>query len=324
MHVGGDARTWLAAFGRAVVLVSTLAVPAGIAAALVDGWAGTAVLLASATTLVGAVGAGPRAARAASPVLVVGGALGPVVLGTGWWVVLVTGLAGLAGLASTHGAMPAFSMAALAVVVAPGPATPGEAGMYAVGLAIGAVYGLLLAERLHLPVPPVDVVVPPALAAAVLGGTAGLAALVAHVIGDPRADWIPLTVLVVAGTSLRGSRRRTVDRVVGTVIGVGVAFVLGELGLPSGVLIGLGVVAMVGSVAVGGASYRWTSLLVTLAVVLVATPGAPLPDIATRRLGYTLAGAAVLAAGAVAARVALPHLPLPHPDPTAYPDPTGT
>lgn len=316
-------RTWPRAFGRAALLVSTLAFPAGIAAVLIDGWIGTAVLLGAAATLVGAMGAGLGAARAAFPVLVAGGAFATVVLGTVWWVVLVTVLAGLAGLASVRGAMPAFSMAALAAVVAPGPATPEAAVIYAVGLAIGAVYGLLLAGRLDLPAPPVDIELPPALVAVVLGGTAGIAAAISLVAGDPRADWIPLTVLILAGTSLRGSRRRTVDRVVGTVMGVVVAVALGELGLPEGVLAGMGVAAMAGSVAVGGGSYRWTSLLVTLSVVLVAAPGASLPVTAARRLGYTVAGAALLAAGAVAARIVLPHLPRPNGDQPIEPDPTA-
>ena len=303
-------RAWPVALGRAGLLVSTLAVPAGIAAALVDAWTGAAVLLGAAAVLGGAMGAGLGAARAAAPVLVVGGALGTVVLGTVWWVVLVTALAALAGLASTRGAMPAFSMAALAAVVAPGPATPRAAVMYGIGLAIGAVYGLLLAGRLDPPAPPADTELSPVVVAAILGGTAGLAAAIAYVIGDPRADWIPLTVLVVAGTARRGARRRTVDRVVGTVLGVAVAIALGGLGLPSVVLTVLGVVAMVASIAVG-ASYRWTSLLVTLGVVLFAAPGASVPDTAVLRLGYTVAGAAVLAAGAVVARTVLPHLPRP-------------
>ena len=310
----GGARTWLVAFGRAALLVSTLALPAGIATALVDDWIGTAVLLGAAATLVGAMGAGTGAARAAVPVLVVGPALGTMVLGSAWWVVLVTALAGLAGLASARGAMPAFSMAALAVVVAPGPATPRAAAAYAIGLGVGAAYRLLIAGRMNIVGPRVDVELPPVVVAAVLAGTTGLAAAIAQVLGDPRADWIPLTVLAVAGTAVRGLQRRALDRAAGTLLGVGVAVALAESGLASGMLVGLGAVAMVGSLAAVGTSYRWTSLLVTLAVVLVAGPDATVPDIAVRRLGYTVAGAVVLVAGVVAGRIVLPHLPRPHED----------
>jgi hypothetical protein len=307
-------QSWPAALARAAVLVSTLVVPAAVATAMAGSWVGAAVLLGSMVAFMGALGAGPDAARAAMPVLVVGGSLGTVALGSSWWVVLVTVLAVIAGLASARGAMPAFSMAALAAVMAPGPATARAALVYALGLAVGAVYGLLLAGRLDLSPPAVDVDVPPLAVAAGLGGATGLAAALAHVVGDPRADWIPLTVLVIAGTALRGSSRRTVDRVVGTLLGVAAAIALSLLGPPSWLLAGLGVIAMVASISAASGSYRWTSLFITLAVVLVATPGsAAVPDLAVRRLGYTVAGAAVLAAGAVVARVVLPHMRRPEP-----------
>lgn len=165
-----------APFARAGLLVSTVALPVGITVALVDSWTGVAVLLGAAATLSGALAAGRDAARSASPVLVVGGALGSAVLGTVWWVVLVTVLAAVAGQASTRRAMPAFSVAALAAVVAPGPATSGQALVYAVGLALGTAYGLLLAGRLELPAPTVDLDLPAVAVATILGTTAGLAA----------------------------------------------------------------------------------------------------------------------------------------------------
>lgn len=119
---------------------------------------------------------------------------------------------------------------------------------------------------------------------------------------------------MVAGPAFRGVRSRTVDRLVGTLLGVAAATALDLLGLSVSVLVGLAILAMVGSVAVTGTSHRWSSLFMTIAVVLVAAPGGAVADTAVRRLGYTIAGATVLTCGAVVARIVLPHMRHPHPD----------
>nr|WP_244327793.1 FUSC family protein [Roseibium sp. RKSG952] len=65
----------------------------------------------------------------------------------------------------------------------------------------------------------------PALRLALQGGiAAAIAVFIAHVFGLHHAFWVPMTVIFVLSNSLGQTLRRSIERVLGTVIGVVVAF----------------------------------------------------------------------------------------------------
>lgn len=207
--------------------------------------------------------------------------------------------------------MPAFAMATVAAVMAPPATSVRGVGAWAVGIGLGGLYGLALARRLH-PTPSLDdLPVPTAVAAVGLGAGVAAAAALAVVLGDPRAVWIPLTVLVVGGTVARGQGRRTRDRALGTIAGVAIALVVVALQPPAWLPVILGVAALVGALAAAASSYRLQVLFITLAVVLTAGSPDTIAAAATSRLAYTLAGGAILMVGLVVARRFVPRLPRP-------------
>jgi hypothetical protein len=299
------------AVARATLLVATVAVPAGVAVLIAGGSAGGAVLMGTVLTLAGAMASGVPAARRAVVAMTFGAGLGAMSTGSWAWVLVVTVMAVIAGLEADRQAMPAFTLAAIMAVMAPAATTVLEVGIFALGAWLGALYGLAIARRLD-PTPSIpDTVMGPAMAATVLGLGVASTAAIAVVMQEPRATWIPLTVLVVVGTAPRGYAGRTRDRVTGTVAGVAIALVLVALHPPSWLVTMLGLAAVIGSLAAAAGPYWLQVTWITLAVVLTAGPVDRVVDTATSRLGFTAAAGAVLAMGLVVARRLLPRLPDP-------------
>lgn len=299
------------AVGRATLMVATVAVPAGVAALVAGGSAGGAVLMGTVMTLAGAMASGVPAARRATVALAFGAGLGAMSAGSWAWVLVVTVMAVIAGLEADRQAMPAFTMAAVVAVMAPAATTVLDVGIFTLGAWLGALYGLAIARRLD-PTPSIpDTVMGPGMAAAVLGlGVASTAAL-AVVLQEPRATWIPLTVLVVVGAAPRGYGGRTRDRVTGTLVGVAIALALVAIQPPSWLVTSLGVAAVIGSLSSAAGPYWVQVTWITLAVVLTAGPVDRVVATATSRLGYTAAAGAILGVGLLVARRILPSLPEP-------------
>lgn len=304
---------------RATLMIATVAVPAGLAVVVAGGSAGGAVLMGTVLTLAGAMASGVPAARRAVVALTFGAGLGAMTTGSWAWVLLVTVMAVIAGLEADRQAMTAFTMAAIMAVAAPAAVTLLEVGVVTLGTWLGALYGLALARRLD-PTPGIpDTVMGPGMAALALGLGVGSSAAIAVVLQEPRATWIPLTVLVVLGAAPRGYEGRTRDRVTGTAVGVAIALALVALHPPSWLVTVLGVAAVIGSMASSARPYWIQVTWITLAVVLTAGPVDRVVDTATSRLGYTAAGGAILAVGLVVARRVLPRLP----DPASVDVPTA-
>lgn len=125
------------------------------------------------------------------------------------------------------------------------------------------------------------------------------------------AGWVLLTIFVIVRPGLSDTRRRVVHRSVGTILG-GAAALL-ALAVPiHGLLLAVGALATAATVVfqVLKVHYAVYTFSLTLAIVLLSSPGADVAAIDLQRVGFTLAGALAIA-GLMA--ITTPLLPLkPH------------
>ncbi len=264
----------------AVVLLLVLAPPVVLAALL----GGTAALrgagLGAVFGLLLCLRSGWRRTLLVTPVLVLALALGLLVAGTGWWVLLVGVVGMAAGLATRVGALAPVALVGMVVCTTLAGEERAGLAVTAAWAAAALVYSAGVLRWLGVP----DVVAGPILArrdawpvAAVLAGVVGLAAWVAQQSSNPYAYWLPMTVLLIAvpvpGLRLSHAVR---SRVLGTTAGVVVGALLAVVGVPATVRVALVlslVVVVVLDPAGAGLAAGGTRLLLTAEAAALALLG---------------------------------------------------
>ncbi len=130
-----------------------------------------------------------------------------------------------------------------------------------------------------------------------------LGVLVAKLCPIPHAYWLPFTILVVSQTDYGATRKRAVERLVGTLAGCALASGLLFLHLPRGAaLAGVAIAGFIFSFLLKR-NYRVAVALVTIMVVLLIDLSGPANAtfaVALERIAFTAAGGAVALAAALA------------------------
>ena len=135
--------------------------------------------------------------------------------------------------------------------------------------------------------------------AAALAVTVGLAAAAYRVANFSNGYWIAMTILIVLRSELRDTVRITVTRIIGTMVGAGVATLVVALLRPSQtILVAVIAVTAWGCYACLRVNYALFSMLVTGYIALLfAFGGLPEPTVALHRVIATaIAGSVALAA----------------------------
>lgn len=183
-----------------------------------------AAALGSLFTILLVVKRGRRTALRTLPVLVLALVLGSLTVDTWLWVLLLAGIGGAAGYASSRGGLVSLALAGMVAAWAP-PVDPGQGLILRIAIfASAGLYVALVAARLglpeHVPAPrtPVSAAIPIGIA---LGAAAATAAAIALRWGETYAYWIPLSVFLLAMPT-PGLRvdRGALHRVLGTLCGL--------------------------------------------------------------------------------------------------------
>lgn len=130
-----------------------------------------------------------------------------------------------------------------------------------------------------------------------LGGVAGLVAMIAMTVSPAdQWPWIVLTMFVLANPTGKIDRRQVRDRVLGTVVGLGLALLLSELTLSpaaSGTLALLLITAAL-VIRIEKRPYWLFVMIMTPAIILMDSTNSSTEKVAEQRLIFTLMGAAIV------------------------------
>lgn len=163
---------------------------------------------------------------------------------------------------------------------------------------IGGAWAMLLGSVLSRHIPrsepnsqPRSTAIAYGIALAVLLGTSTF--ITATWLPGTMAGWVLLTIFMIVRPELADTRRRIVNRSAGTILGGAAAALLAYLVPVHGVLLAVGVLAIAATVAfqIVKVNYAAYTFVLTLAVVLLNTPGTDVLAIDLQRIAFTVAGA---------------------------------
>ncbi len=247
------------------------------------------------------------AAAAAGPIVALAGLVGD----HAWALAALIALTAFAaGVSAQWGLHTATVFIPIAAAVLATPVSFESAAGQGIALFVGAAYGIALLGVLKVPVPDPDRVIPPAVAVfygAVLAVLTGIATFVVASVQLPHGYWVTLTILAVVQPSLTVSRQRAVARVAGTTVGALLAVVFASLVTNYDLLLGIGMIFAVASLALAR-SYPVKIALMTVAVVMLAGGHAGAAPIASLRFGLTLVGGVAVLAVCLIVPVIVQHL----------------
>ena len=260
----------------AVAVAVFVVLPALLMAALV-GEVGVAALFSG--VLFGAVGAklgGTRRMLRVSPGLALAAGLGSASAYDWGWVVLLAGVAVIAGAGIRFGWLPPLLMVPYAATFVTPASSADDAATWGVIVGLGAVYGILLArrfgapevvegDRLELPVA--------ATVSIVFAAILGVSAAIGVALSWTEPYWVPEPILILVLYILMGKRDRIRGKAIGTAVGVCAAIPVAILAPPAAVLTAIGAVAFV--VALMEAKRYWLmyGLYTFSLILLLAAPG---------------------------------------------------
>ena len=229
--------------------------------------------------LLGSVGAklgGTRRMLYLSPGLGIAAGVGAFTAYHWTWVALLTLVGVIAGAGIRFGWLPATLMIPYATTFVTQVSTVVDAVIYGVILALGTLYGVVIArrfgaaaavdgDRLSLPVATVVAVV----FGAVLGGSAAIGVA----LGCTEPYWVAEPVLILVLYIITGKRERIREKAIGTALGAAAAIPVAILSPPAQVLHGVGIVAFV--VALTQAKRYWLmyGIYSFSLILLLAAPG---------------------------------------------------
>jgi hypothetical protein len=192
------------------------------------------------------------------------------------WVVLLAGVAFVAGAGIRFGWLPPLLMVPYAATFVTAASSAEDAVSWGVIVGLGAVYGILLARRFGAPKavegdrlePPVAATV-----AVVFAAILGASAAIGVALSWTEPYWVPEPILILVLYILMGKRDRIRGKAIGTAVGVCAAIPVAILEPPSAMLTAIGIVAFV--VALIEAKRYWLmyGLYTFSLIMLLAAPG---------------------------------------------------
>ncbi|MCB2175201.1 MAG: FUSC family protein [Actinomycetales bacterium] len=278
------------------VLAVVVVLPAVVAGAVFGAGAEQGLVLGLLGGLLATTAAGPRAASAVAPVLVLGGVGVSAAAGTWAWVAVLGVLGVVVGALAARAAGSPLLEVGVVLCVVPAAESPvrlavGLALGYALGVVAGAATGAG-AQRLRMRDADARLVV----ALGALGGLAvGGGAAIGFAAGWDHAGWLPLTVLLIGQARLadldRG-RARIRARLLGTLVGLVVLVPVVVLVLPQAWHVAATIV-LLGMALSEVRTHYWLSLAAgTAAVVLVGS--GPVEETSGERLAAVVIAALVV------------------------------
>ena len=140
-----------------------------------------------------------------------------------------------------------------------------------------------------------------------LGAVAGIVAAVAMTVSPAdQWPWIVLTMFILANPTGKIDRKQVRDRVLGTVIALGLALLLSELSLSAGAsgVLALVLITAAMVIRIEKRPYWVFVMVMTPAIILMDSTSSSPEQIAEQRLIFTLMGAAIIIALALLANLA--------------------
>ena len=268
---------------------------------------------------------GLRATRYAAPAAIVAIVLGAITKPVadhpgdtpfnGWlWVAVVVFFAMLSGFATRRGAGVAMSMATLFAVVAPAFRDYSELAEVLIFLAIGSVYGWLIASRIGAPTAsPAPPTSPRSarLIAIFLGIAVGLGCSVVVVSNLPHATWIATAVVVLGIPTPGFTEKAILWRMVGQLLACGivavVTWIITSAGFANplpyfGIAVGLSLLCYLMSLG-SNVAVQIAFLSTTLMLPVAAKESSEIGGVVIDRIAYNLIGLGILALALVAVRL---------------------
>jgi fusaric acid resistance family protein len=258
----------------AVVVIGVL--PSLLMEALV-GELGVAAILTG--LLLGATGSklgGTHRMVCVAPVIGVAAGLGAYTAYDWWWVALLAVAGVIAGAGIRFGWLPALLMVPFAATFVTPVSSVEDALIYGGIVAIGALYGVVLARRFGAPeIADGDRLDPPVAAgvAVVFGAVLGASAAIGVALSWTEPYWVPEPVLILVLYILMGKRDRIRGKAIGTALGIAAAIPVAILSPPAGVLAGVGAVSFIAALTQAKTYWLMYGLYTFSLVLLLATPG---------------------------------------------------
>ena len=193
-----------------------------------------------------------------------------------WWVALLAGTGVIAGAGIRFGWLPALLMIPYAATFVTPVSTTKDAVIYGVIVALGTLYGIVLARRFKAPdAVDGDRLDPPVAAgvAIVFGLVLGASAAIGVALGWTEPYWVTEPVLILVLYILMGKRDRIRGKAIGTALGVAAAIPVAILSPPAGVLAGVGAIAFVVALTQSKTYWLMYGLYTFSLVLLLAAPG---------------------------------------------------
>jgi Fusaric acid resistance protein-like len=229
--------------------------------------------------LLGAVGSkigGTRRTLYLTPAIGLAAWLGALTAYDWWWVALLAVAAVIAGAGIGAGWLPALLMIPFAETFAAPTESGRDALAYGVIVALGALYGIVLARRFgaapvvegqRLPRPAATGV------AIVFGLVLGASAAIGVALGWTEPYWVPEPVLILVLYILMGKRERIRGKALGTALGAGAAIPVAILAPPAWVIALLATVAILLAVAEANRYWLMYGSYTFSLVLILAAPG---------------------------------------------------
>ena len=298
-----------------------VALPAVLVGLLIGEFAAYAMLVG---LLLGGVGSkigGAHRMLALAPVVGLAAGLGAFTAYDWWWAALLASTGVLTGAGIGFGWLAPLLMVPYAATFVSPATSARDAVIYGVVVAIGTLYGIVIARRFgasevvdgqRLPLPAASVV------ALVSGAVLGGAAAIGVALGWTEPYWVPEPVLILALYIVIGKRDRIRGKAIGTSLGVAAAIPVAFLDPPAWVLTVVGTIVFV--LALTQAEKYWLMYgLYTFSLVLLLSAPGQVGIEATERGFQILVGVGLLVVGLVVMHALGSWLARRHPQPELAP-----
>ncbi len=264
-------------FGGIVIVVLMLTLPA-VVGYLLGGESIAAATGAAEGSLVGlliAITCGRQRVFVFLPVLAIAALAGYGLYGSWWWVLVCITLAAITGWQAHNGLHLPFALAAILFCVARPNDQDFNIWIFTISIVLGALWGTLLSRKIGAPKKITFNAAnrhDSAIYAAVLTLAVTVASLVMMWLDHPQGYWLPMTVFILAipkpGVNLT---QRATHRLLGTLIGVSLAYLTIQIGSPDLLSLFLASALLVLAFVVREPDWL-NQAVVSAAVVLVMTP----------------------------------------------------
>ena len=209
---------------------------------------------------------------------------------------VVGGTAFLAGASTRWARQTALIAVPITAAVLSSPVATSTVVGRSLGLLAGGLYGAVALTVTKFPAPPRGDRLPAgtAMLYGVLVGTVvavGTAAVTA--LDLPHGYWLTLTFLAVMQPSIVGSKRKTLQRAGGTIVGAAAALVVASVVPATGAEIAVGLAFVIASVMLTS-DYRVYAALMTVGVVLLVEGKTPPVTAVELRVGLTVVAALIV------------------------------